>query len=202
MRRSKEDAEETRKLIVETALVEFAEKGYSGASLSGIAARINLTKGAVYWHFKNKDELFYTLIEEKTRSAGREMEKLIVSDLPPREKLEKYMKLYLSLLEEDCGYRAVQKILFFHMEHTEEMEEDLRSKAGYLKQLHQTFSSLIEEAVKNGSLNFTGSSETAAYALLSYIYGIANTWLFYEGGMTMTRDGAAMVDFFLKGLES
>ena len=54
MRRTKEAAENTRKRIMEGALDLFIEKGFSNTSLTEIAHSLGITKGVVYWHFKNK----------------------------------------------------------------------------------------------------------------------------------------------------
>lgn len=54
VRKTKEEAENTRREILKAALEVFYQKGYSRTTFDEIAARINLTKGAVYWHFKNK----------------------------------------------------------------------------------------------------------------------------------------------------
>jgi len=64
MRRTKEDAEQTRKAILASALDIFFEKGYSKTTFDEIARRINLTKGAVYWYFRNKPDIVAALINE------------------------------------------------------------------------------------------------------------------------------------------
>ena len=64
MRRTKEDAEQTRKAILASAMDIFCEKGYSKTTFDEIAKRINLTKGAVYWYFRNKPDIVAALINE------------------------------------------------------------------------------------------------------------------------------------------
>ena len=54
-RKTKEEAAETRTNVLMAALDLFAEKGYSRTTLGGIAKRIGMTRGAVYWHFDNKE---------------------------------------------------------------------------------------------------------------------------------------------------
>ena len=61
-RRTKEDAEKTRELILEAALKVFSEKGYSKTTFVDIANEIDLSKGAVYWHFKTKADLLAAVI--------------------------------------------------------------------------------------------------------------------------------------------
>ena len=62
MRRTKEDAEQTRKDILAAAMDIFSEKGYSKTTFDEIAKHVNLTKGAVYWHFRNKPDIVAALI--------------------------------------------------------------------------------------------------------------------------------------------
>ena len=50
-RRTKEEAERTRTRILASALSLFAKKGYEHTTFTDIAARLKMTKGAVYWHF-------------------------------------------------------------------------------------------------------------------------------------------------------
>lgn len=64
MRRTKEDAEQTRRDILASAMDIFYEKGYSKTTFDEIAKRINLTKGAVYWYFRNKPDIVAALINE------------------------------------------------------------------------------------------------------------------------------------------
>ena len=64
MRRTKEDAEQTRLAILASAMDIFYEKGYSKTTFDEIAKRINLTKGAVYWYFRNKPDIVAALIND------------------------------------------------------------------------------------------------------------------------------------------
>ena len=57
MRRTKEEAEATRRGILKAGMRVFLKKGYSSATLDDIAAEIGMTRGAVYWHFRNKEDV-------------------------------------------------------------------------------------------------------------------------------------------------
>jgi AcrR family transcriptional regulator len=54
-----------RERLLDAAADLFAERGFRGASVDDIAAQAGLTKGALYWNFKSKDELFFALVEER-----------------------------------------------------------------------------------------------------------------------------------------
>lgn len=64
MRKTKEEAEATRQAILESAVNVFYEKGYSKTTFDEIAKRINLTKGAVYWYFRNKPDVIAAIIND------------------------------------------------------------------------------------------------------------------------------------------
>ena len=57
MRRTKSEAEQTRNSILDAALTLFDEQGYTQTTLSSVARQAGVTRGAIYWHFENKDEI-------------------------------------------------------------------------------------------------------------------------------------------------
>lgn len=64
VRKTQEECEKTRSALLESALICFAEQGIAHTSLAQIAAHAGFTRGAIYWHFKNKAELFAALHQE------------------------------------------------------------------------------------------------------------------------------------------
>lgn len=76
-RRSKEDAEKTRARILSSALALFVKNGYEHTTFTDIAARLNLTKGAVYWHFESKQALLLALIDEMLQKFSRQVSELL-----------------------------------------------------------------------------------------------------------------------------
>lgn len=80
-RRAKQDAEKTRTRILASALALFARKGYEHTTFTDVAARLKMTKGAVYWHFETKQALLLALLDEMLAKFRRQTERL----LPPGE---------------------------------------------------------------------------------------------------------------------
>ena len=79
VRRTKEEALETRDRILDTAEQVFSERGVARTSLADIADAAGVTRGAIYWHFKNKGDLFSAMLdrvalpmEERIRQAADE----------------------------------------------------------------------------------------------------------------------------------
>jgi AcrR family transcriptional regulator len=63
VRRTKDDAQATRSQLLDAAERVFAEKGVSRTSLNDIAAAAGTTRGAIYWHFKNKADVFNAMMD-------------------------------------------------------------------------------------------------------------------------------------------
>jgi len=76
-RRTKEEAEKTRARIMASALALFAKKGYERTTFNDIAARLKLTKGAVYWHFESKEALLMALLDEMLEKFRRQIMELL-----------------------------------------------------------------------------------------------------------------------------
>ena len=62
-RRTKEEAQETRHRILDTAERVFLKKGVARTSLADVADAAGVTRGAIYWHFKNKADLFEAMMD-------------------------------------------------------------------------------------------------------------------------------------------
>ena len=63
MRRTQEDAEKTKQMILDAGIRIFAEQGYYHTSMEEIAKAANVTRGAVYWHFKSKDDFILAMAD-------------------------------------------------------------------------------------------------------------------------------------------
>lgn len=121
-RRTKKDAVETRDKILLSALDVLYERGYSNTKLVDVAERLGLTKGAVYWHFESKLDLFLTLIRvmyERIEQPlmGRAMK---VSSL---EDLQKFFYSYAELYEEDEMLKKFMVVLVLRIEWTAEFKQ-------------------------------------------------------------------------------
>lgn len=61
----------TKEKILRTALRLFAQYGYEAVSVSAIAGELGITKGALYRHYKNKRDIFDSIVERMCRMDGR-----------------------------------------------------------------------------------------------------------------------------------
>ena len=76
-RKTKVEAERTRARILASALSLFVKKGYERTTFTDIAARLKMTKGAVYWHFETKEALLVELVKEMLEKFQRRLEEFL-----------------------------------------------------------------------------------------------------------------------------
>lgn len=81
-RKSKVESERTRARILASALDLFAKKGYERTTFNDIAARLKMTKGAVYWHFESKERLLIALVDEMLDKFERQ-----IAEIMPKSEL-------------------------------------------------------------------------------------------------------------------
>jgi TetR/AcrR family acrAB operon transcriptional repressor len=80
-RKTKEEARQTRSRILAIALDLFARKGYAQTTFTDIADKLDLTKGAVYWHFKSKESLLMALVDAMLEKFKHQL----AAELPDEE---------------------------------------------------------------------------------------------------------------------
>ena len=127
--------------MLSVAAKQFAEKGYSGASMRNIANAVGTTQAAIYHHFPNKNALYLAVLARHfdAKSSGMADDLAQVSD--PEERLKILVHRLLELVEEDEQFRQ----LYFR-ELLETDEERLRVLAdNVFGELAVTLTSLLEE---------------------------------------------------------
>jgi AcrR family transcriptional regulator len=97
----------TRQRIQQVAVELFTENGYEATSLREIAERLGVTKAALYYHFKSKDEIVQSLFDDQ----GAMIEKLIAwAQAQPRtnEMRREFLRRYAALLHEQDHYKLMR----------------------------------------------------------------------------------------------
>ena len=76
-KKSKEEAEKTRRRILASALALFSSRGYDRTTFNDIAARLKMTKGAIYWHFDSKEAVLIELVRLALEKFRRQIESVM-----------------------------------------------------------------------------------------------------------------------------
>jgi|SRR5699024_739915 len=99
----------TRDVIMNVARELLVEKGYANVSMRQIANEIRCSHGAIYYHFKNKAELFYALVEEHFLLLEQKMNDVMEE---PSKQSEKLRKLLLGFIQFGLDYQSHYEIMF------------------------------------------------------------------------------------------
>lgn len=136
MRKTKEDAELTKQNLLEAAFHLFLENGYDRTSLEQICQLAQVTRGAAYWHFKNKYEIFEnTVIETLNR-----IHNVVVKDIAHNDSLEDEEILVELMWLPNCmtdDFRFARRTMAYVQGHDEfselreRMLEDKKRQYGY-----------------------------------------------------------------------
>lgn len=102
-------SELTREVIMDAARDLFVEKGYQHVSMRQIAKGLNCSHGAIYYHFKNKAELFYALVEEHFHMLDEKIEEIIQQKTSNEEKLK---QLFQGFIEFGLTHQSHYEIMF------------------------------------------------------------------------------------------
>jgi TetR/AcrR family acrAB operon transcriptional repressor len=200
MRRTKEEAEQTRRALLDAGLRVFGRKGYAATTLDDIAREAAVTRGAVYWHFGGKVELYGALVQERFGPANALLEQILDSDLPPLTKLRALLVRALEYLEEDADYRAVLELTLFKSEATVELSAGVAAKAQGTRTLRDRLAEIVRAGVAAGEIRSDVDPAAAALALVGLVNGVGATWLLDPAGFSPRAQAAAVADTFLHGL--
>lgn len=97
-----QDSHNKRQQILDAAYIIFSRKGYHRATVDEIIALADTGKGTVYNYFNNKEQLFYTLIKERSAPFESTLENIVLSAEQPLEKIETIIKAFLEFYKENA----------------------------------------------------------------------------------------------------
>jgi TetR/AcrR family acrAB operon transcriptional repressor len=201
VRRTKEEARETRNRILDTAESLFCEQGVSRTSLAEIADAASVTRGAIYWHFRNKGDLFAAMFERIALPMEELVQQAAGDDVAdPLQKIRDIGVYLLRRTAQDPQCRRVFEILFHKCEAVEEMAAPLarqmQCRAGGIAMIERAFLN----AIRKGHLPAGVNAKRAANGLACYVDGLLYNWLIDPKAFPLARDAEALVDQYLAGL--
>lgn len=176
MRRTKEDAEKTRLKVIEAALELFSKHGYSHTTLAMIASAAGFSRGPIYWHFKNKDELYEAVLHYSQEPLEQLVAQSMALQATPVAAIQYLCQNWFGLLLENPWHRQSFEILLNKTELTAEMAGTVRRERKLTRLIVRSLSELIERAQAHGELP-EQNSEQSAILLYTALMGVTHTWL-------------------------
>lgn len=200
-RRTKEEAQETRALILDTAENVFLEKGVSRTSLAEIAHQAGVTRGAIYWHFENKADLFTAMCDRATLPLEALLENMADPDQPdPLGLMRRASVEALTTVEQDGRCRRVFEILTLKCEYVDELAPNVTRRQECRMGARDVFRLALENARRRGQVRADLDTGLAAIALLAFIDGLILDWSLEPTAYSLAGQAGPMMDFFFSGL--
>jgi AcrR family transcriptional regulator len=128
---------ETRDLLLRSAETIFVRDGYEGAELGEIASLAGRTKGAIYAHFKNKEDLFIALFAERMTLYADRMREMLAGSSSIEQNLQIFRKFYMGTLEDKNWLLLLLEFKLFAIRHPESKERLQKVHKELLPQAHK-----------------------------------------------------------------
>lgn len=184
-----------REEILIAAAKVFQEKGYRGATVQDIANAVGMLKGSLYYHFANKEEIFYEIIRDPLHHFVSQMAEVVALDLSPAEKLRAALRYHLSAF--DAHLPGVQVILRENLG-TPEGERWATIRALW-KEHEALWEAILREGIKSGDFCSDLDVKIAALGIL----GMCNwmhRWYRQNGRLTTQEIADAWAEMILNGI--
>lgn len=197
VRKTKEDAELTRQLIINAAREMFLTKGVSKTSLEQIARHAGVTRGAVYWHFSNKSELFHALREQVFLPLIDRMDDTLLVNLSeetaPLIRIENFLLDTIYLLNDHLETRQTYEIMMTKCEYVDEfatvLQQILNNCSGVVEKIEQVYQVAHDKKLLNPA------HDPAQLAMDTHIFfsGLLHLWVKDTTGTRFRNQAEALV---------
>lgn len=200
-RKTKEEALATRGRLLDAAERLFQAQGVASTSLHEIAVAAGVTRGAVYWHFSDKADLFNAMMdrvrlpmEERHAALDRDADAPILPALRAR---------MLDVLGQVLRDGQVHRVFEIATQKTEYVEA-----LGSVRERHRAarrdFQGVLERALRRGQQRgevlTKPSARQMAIGLHALLYGLIQLWMLDPESFDLRRAGSAAIDGHLAGL--
>jgi TetR/AcrR family acrAB operon transcriptional repressor len=203
VRKTKEDAELTYTALLDAAEQVFFEKGVARTTLNDIAAAAGMTRGAIYWHFKDKGALLQAMFDRALLPMEAMLNEL--PECPDTDALGTLRRLFihaLTQLGQSGQQQRVLDIMFHKCESTGDqlvvMQQELAHRDACLTQCE----GILQKAVVQGQLPPDTDVFLSLQVVHNFIVGTMHQWLSAPQRYALDTAAPAMVDMLLAGLRS
>ena len=194
-RSTKQEALETRNRIIDAAESVFHAHGVARSSLEDVAQAAQVTRGAIYWHFKNKSDLFEAMLErvklpmEAMVEAGGDERQ---SD--PLGQLRNALVFVLQEIALNPQSRKVFEIIFLKCELVEVTDPLWVRRQDSARKAQENFQRILRNAVVRAQLPEDLNVPLACAAMRAMMGGLISNWVFMPGQFDLAKDAGRLVD--------
>lgn len=202
-RKTKAEAEATRNELLDAAEHLFLTQGVSGTSLQHIADAAGVTRGAVYWHFRDKIDLFNAMFDRFVLPLEEADVRFDVDDGTPVLPLlrERTLEVFTQIATEPAMQRVVQ-ILLHKVESVGELAgvqaRRLQSFDGYRQRLERA----LRRGQQQGEVTRSVPARQLAVGWHALVDGLIQSWSLNPLGFQLMVEGPPVLDVYLSGMRA
>jgi TetR/AcrR family acrAB operon transcriptional repressor len=201
VRKTKVQAANTREQLLDAAERVFRQHGVTKTSLAEIAAAAGVTRGAVYWHFKDKADLF----EAMCRRATLPLDALLdeaggKTHADPLDALRTLTVAALTRLATDARAQAVFEVIFHKAELTDELSDIAGRQERNRCDCLSSVEAILQQAVTAGQLPPDTDTALATRLLHAFVSGTMREWVLDKGAYDLAAHAPSLVDTIIAGL--
>ncbi len=190
-----------RKEIAEAAIRVFNRLGFQGASVSAVAAELEIDRASLYYYISSKEELFDELVRTVVERNLELVKQIQASDLSARRKLRDLITTLMT------SYGEHYPLFYIYIRENLSHVSDSRSKwSTYMRKLNAETAdaviSIIEEGYADRTLRNVGAPRVVAYGVLG-IVGWTHRWFRPDQSDVSAEEiGKTYAELLLSGLEN
>ena len=180
VRKTKEDAELTKQRIIDAARAVFLTRGVSRSTLEHIATEATVTRGAVYWHFKNKTDIFYALrdraflplIDRMYDTLGVQSD-----NIDPLTQIENSLCDTINQLNENTEMRQIYEIMMIKCEYVDEFATVLQQILSNCSNITEKIQLAYERAKEQNMLTTPLTQHALELDTHLFFSGLLHMWV-------------------------
>ena len=190
-RKTKDETEQTRRQIIAAARRVFAERGVSRTTLAEIAKDAGVTRGAIYWHFKNKPDLFFAMKDQIALPLIDGIKDGTLSDQPgdPLLAIGAHMLEIMQLIETNEEVRTTFEVVALKCEYVDEFASLDNYVIKTCCAVIEKFTKAYEQAKRLNLLRDGLDPGLCALESYTFMKGMIHLWL-SDNDSTIIRDKA------------
>ena len=201
VRRTKEEALETRHRLLDAAELLFQAQGVSQTSLQQIAQQAGATRGAIYWHFKDKADLFNAMMDRVKLPLEAAAQQVAGGpEADPIEDVERMMAEALKLMTTDPQVRRVFDIATHKVEYTHDMQSVHQRHLDARNACVIDFEKAMLAGARRARIRLPIPAAAAALGLHALISGLIQDWLLDPEAFDLVATGRRTFRVYLSGL--
>ena len=166
--RDVKDPEIRRVEIMDAAMLLFMEKGYENTTTQDIVNKVNISRGLLYYHFKNKEDILYCLVERYSEKLLRDIHVIVNDDDKTAiEKIRAFIDATI-ISTDNVSAEGTELQKTVDLEENRYMLDKLSHKL--IEKLTKYFERIINQGISEKVFSVKYPSETAEFLMTAYVF--------------------------------